>query len=95
MKEPKVTAIIASQPGWFVIDLEIGEGGRRTTSVWKIPVVAWKIIENDWAEPILADGLPNKNFYLLSPDGGVSCPHSQAWDTVEDFIDHMMNEQKK
>lgn len=88
MKEPEVTGLLAAQPGWFVIDLVDELPGEPYREAWRIAIVGWRVMDNSWAEPLVADGLTNDRYYLLSPEGIVTEPNSASWPSVADFISH-------
>lgn len=85
-KEPKVTAIIPAQPGWFEIGFCRGAETFSGIDIWKDPIVAWKILDDGWAMPILAADIAGDESLLLSPDGQVIDPMVASWDSLEDFI---------
>lgn len=86
MKEPKVMAVIPAQSGWFELGFCESDQAAFGIDIWKNPIVAWRIMDNDWAEPILAMDITCRKGLLLSPDGQVFDPMVRSWDSLDDFI---------
>lgn len=88
--KPIVTFVILAQPGWFAVGLCVGSDLKPIRETSKIPIVAWKIFDNDWVEPISFDIIFPQDHYILSSKGRVYEPSGFSWENIDSFIDARM-----
>jgi len=90
--------IVAANPGFEVLEYHHNNGGDDAC-VSRSPIVAWRVVEGKYAEPVLTETTLTNEVFIKYPDGRVNWPECQVWDSealwLEDITIRFEREQKK
>lgn len=79
--EALTSAVVPAAPGYGVVGVTVGD----TIEAWIEPVIAWRVSYDGDALPVTLD-CTNRDDPILYPDGRVVLPHSQIWNSIEDWL---------
>jgi len=79
--------MIPALPDTFALRVWVDDEG---VFVDRIPVLGWSVPMDDFVLPITPDGINDgsgsQSFLILTPDGRVTAPGLQWWDTLDDCL---------
>jgi len=87
------TATVAAAPGTYLINP--GDGEEDSPKVWKSNVLGWMVCADTAVRPMVLDpeALLSSPWQVLHPDGRVERSDGRGWNSLDDWLDEVREEE--